>query len=173
LHFCFVLFSEVTSSWVASSLCRLFSSWVHLFLYLCCSLLHFVVYTVLLVYFICSRAFSSSLLSKPSGNLEYCFSGFLAFLQGQIPTHTGTVWSETFIPVPWSFLTRPGTNSHMHRHSLVLRLLPQFLGAFSQYQVPSHTGKVPLLALTLYFSCLGISWVSPVHFGWPYPVSSL
>jgi hypothetical protein len=50
--------------------------------------------------------------TKPSGNLEYCFSGHLAFLQGQIPTHTGAVWSETFAPVPWSFLTRPDINSH-------------------------------------------------------------
>jgi hypothetical protein len=94
---------------------------------------------------------------KPSGNLEYCFSGCLAFSQGQIPNHTGTVWSKTFVPVPWSFLTRPGTNSLMHRHSLLLRLLSQFLGAFSQGQVPTHTGKVPLLALTIYMciQCLG------------------
>jgi hypothetical protein len=28
---------------------------------------------------------------KPSGKLEYCFSGHLAFSQGQIPTHTGKV----------------------------------------------------------------------------------
>jgi hypothetical protein len=105
--------------------------------------------------------------TKPSGNIEYCFSQHLAFSQGQIATHigkvlseiftpipltfsqgqmlthTGTVWSETFAPVPWSFLTRPGTNSHVHRHSLVLRLLSQFFGAFSQYQVPIHTGKSP------------------------------
>jgi hypothetical protein len=49
---------------------------------------------------------------KPSGNPEYCFSGCPAFSQGQIPTHTGKVWSETFAPVPWSFLTRPDANSH-------------------------------------------------------------
>jgi hypothetical protein len=29
---------------------------------------------------------------------------------------------------------------------LVLRLLPQFLGVFSQGQIPTHTGMVPLLA---------------------------
>jgi hypothetical protein len=50
--------------------------------------------------------------TKPSGNLEYCFSGCLAFSQGQIPTHTGTVWPETFAPVPWSFLTRQDADSH-------------------------------------------------------------
>jgi hypothetical protein len=83
------------------------------------------------------------------------FSGCLAFSQGQILTHTGKVWSETFVPVPWSFLTRPGTNSHTRRHSLVLRLLPQFLGAFSQGQVPTHAGKVPLLVPTeCYGNCL-------------------
>jgi hypothetical protein len=37
---------------------------------------------------------------------------------------------ETFVSVSWSFLTRPDVNSD--RHSLVLRLLSQFLGAFSQ-----------------------------------------
>jgi hypothetical protein len=84
--------------------------------------------------------------TKPSGNLEYCFSGCLDFSQGQILTHTGKAWSETFAPVPWSFLTRPDDDSH--RHSLVLRPLPQFLGAFSQGQMPIHTGKVPLLAPT-------------------------
>jgi hypothetical protein len=30
-----------------------------------------------------------------------------------------------------------------------------------------------VLSQILYFCCLGISWVPPVHFGWPYPVSSL
>jgi hypothetical protein len=50
--------------------------------------------------------------TKPSGNLEYCFSGRLAFSLGQIPTHAGKVWSETFASVPWSVLTRPDTNSH-------------------------------------------------------------
>jgi hypothetical protein len=44
--------------------------------------------------------------------LEYCFSGSLTFSQGQIPTHTDTVWSETFASVPQSFLTRPDANSH-------------------------------------------------------------
>jgi hypothetical protein len=29
--------------------------------------------------------------TKPSGNLKDCFSGSLAFSQGQIPTHTGKV----------------------------------------------------------------------------------
>jgi hypothetical protein len=32
---------------------------------------------------------------------------------------------------------------------LVLRPLPQFLGAFLQGQMPNHTGNGPLLALTL------------------------
>jgi hypothetical protein len=84
---------------------------------------------------------------KPTGNLEYCVSGRLPFSQSQIPTHTGTVWSETFASVPWSFLIRPNANSHTH--NLVLRPLPQFLGAFSQGQIPTHTGKVPLLAPTV------------------------
>jgi hypothetical protein len=44
--------------------------------------------------------------------LNIVFSGRLAFSQGQIQTHTGKVWSETFAPVPWSFLTRPDANSH-------------------------------------------------------------
>jgi hypothetical protein len=35
-----------------------------------------------------------------------------AFSQGQIPTDTSEVWSETFASVPWSFLTRPDANSH-------------------------------------------------------------
>jgi hypothetical protein len=52
--------------------------------------------------------------TKPSGNLKYCFSGRLAFSQGQIPTHTGKFWSENFASVPWSFLTRPDANSYMH-----------------------------------------------------------
>jgi hypothetical protein len=57
-----------------------------------------------------------------------------------------TIWEPWFF---WTsgFLTRPDTNSH--RHSLVLRLLPKFLGAFSQGQVPTHTVKVPLLASTV------------------------
>jgi hypothetical protein len=43
--------------------------------------------------------------------------------------------------------------SHKARYQLTqarsgLRLLPQFLGAFSQGQMLTHTGKVPLLALT-------------------------
>jgi hypothetical protein len=43
--------------------------------------------------------------------------------------------------------------SHKAKYQLTqaqsgLRLLPQFLGAFSQGQMPTHTGKVPLLALT-------------------------
>jgi hypothetical protein len=43
--------------------------------------------------------------------------------------------------------------SHKTRYQLTqaqsgLRLLPQFLGAFSQGQVPTYTGKVSLLALT-------------------------
>jgi hypothetical protein len=29
-----------------------------------------------------------------------------------MPTHIGTVWSETFAPVPWSFFTRPNADSH-------------------------------------------------------------
>jgi hypothetical protein len=45
------------------------------------------------------------------------------------------------------FLARPDTNSY--RHNLVLRLLPQFLGVFSQGQIPTHIGKVSLLALTI------------------------
>jgi hypothetical protein len=44
--------------------------------------------------------------------------------------------------------------SHKARHQLTqaqvgLRLLPQFLAAFSQGQMPTLTGKVPLLALTI------------------------
>jgi hypothetical protein len=62
---------------------------------------------------------------KPSGNLEYCVSGRLPFSQSQTPTHTGSVWSETFASVPWSFLIRPNANSHTH--NLVLRPLPQLL----------------------------------------------
>jgi hypothetical protein len=78
---------------------------------------------------------------------EYCFSGRLAFSQDQIATHKGKVYCETFAPVPWSFLTKPDTNSH--RHSLVPRPLPQFLGVFPQGQMPTHTGKVSLLSPTL------------------------
>jgi hypothetical protein len=45
--------------------------------------------------------------------------------------------------------------SHKARHQLAqaqsgLRLLPQFLGAFSQGQMLTHMGKVPLQALTLH-----------------------
>jgi hypothetical protein len=43
---------------------------------------------------------------------EPCFSGRLAFSQGQIPDHTGKVWSKTFASVPWSFFTRPDVDSH-------------------------------------------------------------
>jgi hypothetical protein len=71
---------------------------------------------------------------KPSGNLEYCFSGCLAFSQGQIPTHTGKVWSEAFAPVPWSFLTRPGTNSHRHGPIAGSDKIPLFKQKQKKYQ---------------------------------------
>jgi hypothetical protein len=58
------------------------------------------------------------------------------------------IW-KSWILFFWTsgFLTRPDTRSH--RQGLVLRLLPQFLGAFSQGQMPTDTGKAPLLAPTL------------------------
>jgi hypothetical protein len=59
------------------------------------------------------------------------------------------------------FLTRPDTNSH--RCSLVL---PQFLGAFPQGQMPTHTCKVPLLAPTS-VSCLSLRFLP--HFLWDHP----
>jgi hypothetical protein len=41
-------------------------------------------------------------------------------------------------------------NAKSHRQGLVLRPLPELLGAFSQGQMPIHTSTVPLLALTIF-----------------------
>jgi hypothetical protein len=44
-----------------------------------------------------------------------------------------------------------GTLSYYFSGRLVLSPLLQLLGAFSQGQMPNHTGTVPLLALTPYY----------------------
>jgi hypothetical protein len=44
---------------------------------------------------------------------------------------------------PWALLFFwTSSLENLHRHSLVLRPLSQFLGAFSQGQMPTHTGMV-------------------------------